>query len=389
MFAGPGEGIVASGLIASAMVAWRMTSADAWLVFGLLAAVLTASVWRVFAPSAAADRPAVAATSAATPIAAGAIAAPHGRIEVATLAFAYGAYSGFGYIVTATFLPVIARSSLPPASPWLDLFWPIFGVGVIVGALLATRVRIGGDLRLVIASCYVLQAIAIAVGIGVPTAAGFAVGSFLLGLPFTAITFFALQEVRRLRPLQIASTTGLLTVLWSIGQAAGPPMVALLLRRGGTVDAAFTLALAIAAAGARRRRGSRSCSRLASGAGPRPKAAGALIDASPARLATRRVTSRSLPSEPVLRLRELPRVFARGEQALAQAFRWAIAARVVASAQEHARLPARVAPGFDNRRGPVAMIRPPSSDMAASRPPKRALAFEPKREPTRPEPSLR
>ncbi len=76
---------------------------------------------------------------------------------------------------------------------------------------------------------------------------GFAVGSFLLGVPFTAITYFALQEVRRLRPLQIASTTGLITVVWSIGQAAGPPMVALLLRRGIAVDAAFTLALEIAA----------------------------------------------------------------------------------------------------------------------------------------------
>jgi len=249
MFAGPGAGIVASGLLASAMVAWRMTSAVAWLVFGLLAAALTASVWRVFAPSASGRRPlaAAGATSAAPPIAATAAPSRHGRIEVATLAFAYG-ISGFGYIVTATFLPVIARASLPAASPWLDLFWPIFGVGVIVGALLATRVRIGGDLRLVLAAAYVLQAIAIGVGIGAPTAAGFGVGSFLLGLPFTAITYFALQEVRRLRPLQIASTTGLVTVVWSIGQAAGPPMVALLLRRGGEVNAAFTLALAIAAA---------------------------------------------------------------------------------------------------------------------------------------------
>ena len=249
MFAGPGAGIVASGLIASAMVMWHMTSAEAWLVFGVMAALLTASVWRGFAPSAVRDRsPAAAGAAAAAPSPVpGATGTPHGSVEVATLAFAYG-ISGFGYIVTATFLPVIARASLPPASPWLDLFWPIFGAGVIVGALLATRVRIGGDLRFVIASCYVLQAIAIGVGIGVPTAAGFALGSFLLGLPFTAITFFALQEVRHLRPLQIASTTGLLTVLWSIGQAAGPPMVALLLHRGGTVDAAFTLALTIAAA---------------------------------------------------------------------------------------------------------------------------------------------
>jgi hypothetical protein len=250
MFAGPGAGIVASGLLASAMVAWHLTSAGAWLVFGALAAVLTASVWRVFAPACGNDAAAAAAratTTAPIPANASGAVATHSAFEVATLAFAYG-ISGFGYIVTATFLPVIARAALPPESPWLDLFWPIFGAGVIVGALLATRVRVGGDLRLVLATAYALQAIAIAIGIGAPTATGFALGSFLLGLPFTAITYFALQEVRRLRPLQIASTTGLVTVVWSVGQAAGPPMVAVLLRRGGAVDAAFTLALEIATA---------------------------------------------------------------------------------------------------------------------------------------------
>jgi hypothetical protein len=34
---------------------------------------------------------------------------------------------GFGYIITATFLPVIARHALPGSS-WPDLFWPMFGV---------------------------------------------------------------------------------------------------------------------------------------------------------------------------------------------------------------------------------------------------------------------
>ncbi len=251
MFAGPGAGIVASGLLASAMVARRWSSADAWLVFGVLALVLNASVWRIFRtyPSPTADG--VHAASGATPAPAARVrvssAAPHPRAEIATLAFAYG-ISGFGYIVTATFLPVIARAALPAGSPWLDLFWPIFGAGVILGALLATRVRVSGDLRLVLARCYLVQVVAISVGLVAPTEAGFAVGSFLLGLPFTAITFFALQEVRRLRPDHVAATTGLVTALWSLGQTGGPPMVAVLLRRNADVGAAFTASLVIAAA---------------------------------------------------------------------------------------------------------------------------------------------
>jgi len=188
----------------------------------------------------------IAATPFAPIGAPGAAVVAHPHVEVATLALAYG-ISGFGYIVTATFLPVIARAALPAESMWLDLFWPIFGAGVILGALLATRVQVSGDLRVVVAGAYLVQAVAIAIGLALPTAAGFALGSFLLGLPFTAITYFALQEVRRLRPHQIAATTGLLTALWSVGQTAGPPMVAVLLRRTTNVGAAFTLSLAIAA----------------------------------------------------------------------------------------------------------------------------------------------
>ena len=262
MFAGPGVGIVASGLLARELVGAGRSAAQAWLLFGIAACLLTAGVWQVFRTRAVHGGEAAPPGPALSPRGGGAGSAPaaaasasgggegrrtaHSNSEVATLAFAYG-ISGFGYIVTATFLPVIARTALPADSPWLDLFWPIFGAGVIAGALLATRVRVSGDLRLVLALAYVVQAVAIGIGVGLPTAAGFAIGSLLLGLPFTAITYFALQEVRRLRPRHVAGTTGLVTVLWSIGQAAGPPMVAAILRRTVDVHTAFSESLAIAA----------------------------------------------------------------------------------------------------------------------------------------------
>ena len=48
MFAGPGVGIVASGLFASAMVAWHWRASSAWIVFALLAVGLSAAAWHVF-----------------------------------------------------------------------------------------------------------------------------------------------------------------------------------------------------------------------------------------------------------------------------------------------------------------------------------------------------
>ena len=238
MYTGPGAGIFASGLFASVMVQWQWHAATGWAIFGVLAFMLTASVWRVFSIG-------VEAPSPAAPVAATEPRGQrHGRTEIALLAFAYGG-AGFGYIVTATFLPVIARAALP-GSPWLDLFWPIFGLGVITGALLSSRLRGARDLRLLLAASYLVQALGIAIGIHWPTLAGFAIGSLLLGIPFTAITFFAMQEVRRLRPALAASFMGLLTALYGIGQIVGPPLVAVLLQQSTSAAAGFTLSLEVA-----------------------------------------------------------------------------------------------------------------------------------------------
>ena len=78
------------------------------------------------------------------------------------LALAYG-LAGLGYIISATFLPVIARQSIP-GSPWLDLFWPIFGLGVMVGAPVASRIRSQLDMRLRLVLCYLIQGSGILVG---------------------------------------------------------------------------------------------------------------------------------------------------------------------------------------------------------------------------------
>ena len=232
------QAAVLSGLVASVMVALGLSAATGWLVFGVLAIALSRLVWPVLRPRA---LPA-AMSGAALPQTGADLASAS---EIILLALAYG-LAGFGYIITATFLPVIARGALP-GSHWLDLFWPLFGSGVVIGAWLATRLRHIPAQRGRLAAAYAMQAAGVALSLLWPTLAGFALGSLLLGLPFTAITFFAMQEVRRLRPHSVASTTGLLTARYGLGQIAGPPMTAALLQRGGE-RAGFALALEIASA---------------------------------------------------------------------------------------------------------------------------------------------
>ena len=242
MFTGPGAGIALSGVFASGMVALQWRAASGWIVFGLLACVLTAVTWRTFGLKLAAA-PVIATSS--TGEKAEIKRSSTSRWQMFWLAIAYG-LDGLGYIITATFLPVIARQVMP-GSAWLDLFWPLFGLAVVAGALLSIRISLKVDLRYVLAASYVMQAIGVIMTVWLPTPLGFALGSLLLGLPFTAITFFAMQEVRRLKPESVASYVGLLTAVYGLGQVAGPPLAAWLVSRSVSVAQGFNLALEIAA----------------------------------------------------------------------------------------------------------------------------------------------
>lgn len=239
IFVGPGLGIFLTGLATSAMVALQWRAASGWAVFGLLSLLLCLLIWPVLHGLAALGSRSGGPIAAAMPT----VNAP--PLARAVHAMAYG-LAGLGYIVTATFLPVIARGVLPPGSPWPDLFWPIFGLGVAVGAGLSTRMPGHWDRRWLLVAGYLMQAGGIGVGLGWPSPAGFALSSALLGLPFTAITFFGLQEARRLWPSSADSFTSLMTALYGVGQIAGPPMVAGLLLQTEQARG-FALALGLAA----------------------------------------------------------------------------------------------------------------------------------------------
>ncbi len=233
IYCGPGIGILITGLATSAMVTQHWRAEHGWLLYGLLALILTALVWPTFAGSA-------TATAAPTPPAHGLEPAQVTR-QTRGLTLAY-ALAGFGYIITATFLPVIARQALP-GSNWPDLFWPLFGICVSIGALLATRLPTHWDNRLLLAACYLLQACGILIGIVSPSVTGFALGSILLGTPFTAITLFAMRDARRLRGDHARSLMGMLTAAYGVGQIIGPPLATRLVRSSGS----FTSSLSVAA----------------------------------------------------------------------------------------------------------------------------------------------
>ncbi|MFM0737121.1 YbfB/YjiJ family MFS transporter [Paraburkholderia xenovorans] len=259
IYTGPGLGIVGTGVLVS--VAGGHGARLGWIGFGLIAAVLTAVVWPVFAVSAgskvrgdraqrfasadnakahASGHPANPHPAVSQPASAHRSTAIAHRADAIWLMLLYG-IPGFGYIITATFLPVIARHALP-GSVWPDLFWPMFGAALIVGALLAARLPTHWDNRTLLAGCYVLQACGIGLGIVWPTVGGFALGSMLIGLPFTAITLFAMREARRLHGDNAAGLMGYATAAYGVGQIVGPLVAAPIADHTGSFSPALWLA---------------------------------------------------------------------------------------------------------------------------------------------------
>lgn len=240
MFCGTGIGIVLTGAPAVAMAAMQWSARQGWASFAVIGALLVAAIWRVLTP-----RPVVMASTArstsAPPLS---WRAP----RTVALTVAYG-LAGFGYIITATFLPVIARQALPQ-SLWAHLFWPLFGVGVTIGAALVTRVGTQRDNWRLLTALYIMQATGVALAASWQSVTGLALSSLLVGLPFTALIALSMREAHRLAGPRSPQLISLMTATYAIGQIAGPPLAATTITHTGSFGLSLTIAAGALAVGA-------------------------------------------------------------------------------------------------------------------------------------------
>jgi predicted MFS family arabinose efflux permease len=241
LFCGPGIGIVLTGMSAYTMVARQWPASWGWVAFAILGLAMLGPIWRIFA------------SPSPSMLAAPALQAPSAtdhslKLETWALTLAYG-LAGFGYIVTATFLPVIARLALP-GSVWVDLFWPILGVAAAAGSWLVTRVGMHQDNRRMMLFLYLMQAAGVSVAAVFPTVLGFTFSSMLVGIPFTALVSFAMREARRLWGVNASELIGVMTAAYAVGQIAGPPLATALVTRTGGFGTPLAVAASALLAGA-------------------------------------------------------------------------------------------------------------------------------------------
>ena len=226
VFAGPGLGILLTGLLALASNLLGEDSATLWLVYGVVALGMLLVILP-FLPKP--DRGAPQSS------------APAGRNgSIAHLGWIYLLY-GLGYIIPATFLSQMASAQFKGA--WqADLFWPCFGLAAALGVLLVSLRKPNPDTtRYWLMATLGMQAIGVFAclwGNGV----GLVLGVLLCGLPFLACMQLVMQRSREVAPHGAQRSTGLLTACFALGQLSGPLLASLSNHFSGGLQPALTLA---------------------------------------------------------------------------------------------------------------------------------------------------
>ncbi|WP_369681726.1 YbfB/YjiJ family MFS transporter [Janthinobacterium sp. BJB401] len=235
LYAGVGAGIAISAelLVLASHLGWH--SAGMWL---LLAGVT------VLAGLAAA--PAIAASGQSAPD------APDAPAQVGATALApvapwplvliYG-LAGLGYIVTATYLPVLVGAALPGLNS--AHVWAVFGLGAAPSCFLWHRLHERLGTRQVLRLNLLLQALGVALPVLAPSAAGYLLSAILVGGTFVGTVTIAMPAAQRAAVKAGSNMMAIMTVVYGIGQILGPVLAGSLYAQSHSFNNAL-----LAAAGA-------------------------------------------------------------------------------------------------------------------------------------------
>ncbi len=231
VFAGVGTGIAAAGLLCLALTHVATPSGHAWTVLGLLSLLATAVIWRFFPMQ---ERPASSAQFTAR-------TRYSWNADSIRLVCCYGIF-GFGYIIPATFLPVMARNALH-GSPLFGWSWPVFGLAAALSTLMVSMlVRHAGNRRVWLVSHFIMAG-GILLPVMWPRLLTIFAAALCVGGTFMVITLVALQEAKRIAGRDATVLLAAMTSAFAAGQIVGPLSVTA--RTGGNSD--FAPALIIAA----------------------------------------------------------------------------------------------------------------------------------------------
>lgn len=202
-FAGVGSGIVASASLVATMSDWHVM----WLASAALALAASVGVWATVPADPCGPRAAAAGTPSKL------------SARFAMLAAAYGLF-GFGYIITATFIVAMVRSSKEIAAlePYI---WVMFGLAAAPSVALWTRLGARWGILATYAIAAIVEAIGVAASAVWMTEATVILSAILVGGTFMGLTALGLIAAREGEG-DPRGRIALMTAAFSAGQIVGP-----------------------------------------------------------------------------------------------------------------------------------------------------------------------
>ena len=209
LYAGVGVGIAVSAELLVLAAHWGLHSGGMWLL--LAGAALLAGL---------AAAPGLAASGQATPadlVTPAAASAP--PVAPWPLVLIYG-LAGLGYIVTATYLPVLVQSALPALNA--AHVWAVFGLGAAPSCFLWHRLHARLGTRRALRLNLLLQALGVALPVLAPSAAGYLLSAVLVGGTFVGTVTIAMPAAQRAAGRAGTNMMAIMTVVYGVGQIIGP-----------------------------------------------------------------------------------------------------------------------------------------------------------------------
>ena len=130
------------------------------------------------------------------------------------------ALAGFGYIITATYLPLLVRNALPN----LDAaqIWAIFGLAAIPSCFFWHRIHSSFGTQVALSSNLGLQAFGVVLPVLLPTTLGYLLSAFLVGATFMGTVTIVMPVAQRIARQAQNNLIALMTVVYGLGQIIGP-----------------------------------------------------------------------------------------------------------------------------------------------------------------------
>ncbi|MBC3885812.1 YbfB/YjiJ family MFS transporter [Undibacterium griseum] len=210
LYAGVGTGIALSAEILAMGQFSGWHSGQLWALLAGTAGILCILIWRGMG---------TAHDSTPLPATASGTAAAQQIPTPARLILLYG-LAGFGYIITATYLPLLVHDALKQLSP-LQV-WALFGLGAAPSCFLwhAVHVRLGTRQALFLN--LLVQAMGVVLPVIYPSPAGYIASALLVGGTFMGTVTIAMPAARHVAHTVQMPMLAIMTAVYGLGQIAGP-----------------------------------------------------------------------------------------------------------------------------------------------------------------------